>query len=425
MNGFTLSSAVVKILVVILFVVNTAAILTWAERRQSAMIQDRIGPNRAVIYLPVVGVVKGLFAPGRGRARGGGRRRTPAMASTRSAAVRLDAGFGLTELAVLLGWLGIVGARRRRAQERLKPPASGRARADPRRAHRLLLRACSRTCSSCSARHRVRADAGGLAARPSFFYVGTGRCGAALFVAAALRRRRGVPERQGRRAARRHAPRSRRRRQDGLQGRLRPHQRRSPPALARPAHRALSGLRGVRGGSVRRHALHSPRQHRSLLARPLQRAHRRGRRSRLLGGGAALRRLHRGRGAACRSPTSTSASSTCSRWPAPASSAPPSPAGRRDNKFSLLGGLRAASQMVSYEVAMGLSLVGAFMIYGSRPPRRHGALAERPRLGDLRPAVRVLPLSRRARSPRTSASPSTRPKARARSSPATSSSTRA
>jgi NADH-quinone oxidoreductase subunit H len=36
-----------------------------------------------------------------------------------------------------------------------------------------------------------------------------------------------------------------------------------------------------------------------------------------------------------------------------------------DNKFSLLGGLRAASQMVSYEVAMGLSLVGLFMVFGS------------------------------------------------------------
>jgi NADH-quinone oxidoreductase subunit H len=36
-----------------------------------------------------------------------------------------------------------------------------------------------------------------------------------------------------------------------------------------------------------------------------------------------------------------------------------------DNKFSLLGGMRAASQMVSYEVSMGLSLVGLFMIYGS------------------------------------------------------------
>ena len=36
-----------------------------------------------------------------------------------------------------------------------------------------------------------------------------------------------------------------------------------------------------------------------------------------------------------------------------------------DNKFSLLGGLRAASQLVSYEVAMGLSIVGAMMVYGT------------------------------------------------------------
>ena len=36
-----------------------------------------------------------------------------------------------------------------------------------------------------------------------------------------------------------------------------------------------------------------------------------------------------------------------------------------DNKYSLLGGLRAASQMVSYEVTMGLTLIGAMMVYGT------------------------------------------------------------
>lgn len=36
-----------------------------------------------------------------------------------------------------------------------------------------------------------------------------------------------------------------------------------------------------------------------------------------------------------------------------------------DNKFSLMGALRAASQMVSYEVTLGLSIIGALMIYGT------------------------------------------------------------
>jgi NADH-quinone oxidoreductase subunit H len=36
-----------------------------------------------------------------------------------------------------------------------------------------------------------------------------------------------------------------------------------------------------------------------------------------------------------------------------------------DNKFSLMGALRAASQMVSYEVTLGMSLIGAMMVYGT------------------------------------------------------------
>jgi NADH-quinone oxidoreductase subunit H len=36
-----------------------------------------------------------------------------------------------------------------------------------------------------------------------------------------------------------------------------------------------------------------------------------------------------------------------------------------NNKFGVLGGLRAAAQVVSYEVAMGLSIVGALMVYGT------------------------------------------------------------
>jgi NADH-quinone oxidoreductase subunit H len=36
-----------------------------------------------------------------------------------------------------------------------------------------------------------------------------------------------------------------------------------------------------------------------------------------------------------------------------------------NNKFAMLGGVRAASQMISYEVSLGLSLVGAMMAYRS------------------------------------------------------------
>ena len=37
---------------VVMFGMNVAVICTWVDRRQGAMIQDRVGPDRAVIWLP-------------------------------------------------------------------------------------------------------------------------------------------------------------------------------------------------------------------------------------------------------------------------------------------------------------------------------------------------------------------------------------
>ncbi|MFQ5904033.1 MAG: NADH-quinone oxidoreductase subunit H, partial [Candidatus Binatia bacterium] len=36
-----------------------------------------------------------------------------------------------------------------------------------------------------------------------------------------------------------------------------------------------------------------------------------------------------------------------------------------NNKFSLLGGVRGSAQMISYEIAMGLSVMGILMVYGT------------------------------------------------------------
>ena len=52
-----------------------------------------------------------------------------------------------------------------------------------------------------------------------------------------------------------------------------------------------------------------------------------------------------------------------------------------NNKFSLLGGVRGSAQMISYEVAMGLSVMGVLMIYGTLELQRNRA---RPRHADSR-----------------------------------------
>lgn len=45
-----------------------------------------------------------------------------------------------------------------------------------------------------------------------------------------------------------------------------------------------------------------------------------------------------------------------------------------NNNWSFLGGLRAAAQMLSYEVAMGLSIIGIIMVYGSLKLTEIGAM---------------------------------------------------
>ena len=94
----------VKILVVLLFLLNAAAIATWADRRQSAMVQDRIGPNRAVAFISsgtarvIVLLPPALFACFAG------------FMSFREVRgpLAVDRMTLMLELTILVGWLGLV-----------------------------------------------------------------------------------------------------------------------------------------------------------------------------------------------------------------------------------------------------------------------------------------------------------------------------
>ncbi|MCC6555473.1 MAG: NADH-quinone oxidoreductase subunit H, partial [Polyangiaceae bacterium] len=63
MTGVDLVLSIIKILIVVMFLLNMAAITTWLDRRQGAMVQDRVGPNRAVVHLPPSAVRVILLLP--------------------------------------------------------------------------------------------------------------------------------------------------------------------------------------------------------------------------------------------------------------------------------------------------------------------------------------------------------------------------
>ncbi len=57
-----------------------------------------------------------------------------------------------------------------------------------------------------------------------------------------------------------------------------------------------------------------------------------------------------------------------------------------NNKLALLGGVRAASQMIAYEVGLGLSLVGIFLAFASLSPEQISSFQGEAVLGGLLPA---------------------------------------
>ena len=52
MTGIDFLFAFGKAFFVVMFAMNVAVILTWADRRYGALLQDRVGPERAVVWLP-------------------------------------------------------------------------------------------------------------------------------------------------------------------------------------------------------------------------------------------------------------------------------------------------------------------------------------------------------------------------------------
>ena len=109
MTLFDIVLIVAKVLLLIGFFSTMAAVGIWADRRQSAMVQDRVGPNRAVILLPsnIVRVIV-LLPP---TVLGAIALRPALPFFPAFAQLRLPYAFQIlaitTQLAILVGWMSL------------------------------------------------------------------------------------------------------------------------------------------------------------------------------------------------------------------------------------------------------------------------------------------------------------------------------
>lgn len=333
---------VVKALFVVLYSLTLAIVLTWADRRQGAMIQDRVGPNRAVIFLP--GSWAALLTLGLGVAVGGLVIHWASSVDAKGPGRTVSA-LCFSQLAILVTWvflLAIAGRVRKRGARSTFDLAIA-ALGDPRRiaiaglgAHGLSVLAA---LSLRGTEQGLLLREIGLRSGPAIFAFST--VGAALYAAVALAKvdRVGI-----RLAGLLHSA------ADGLKTAFK--EDIIPPGVDRFVHSiapfisffpVLALLAVVPFGD-------------SLCLGPGADG------STLLVPGTAtcqgasvpfqVLRIDSGLLYYFALAGTGIVGAALAGWAS-------------NNKYSLLGGLRAASQMISYEVTLGLTLVGTLMIYGT------------------------------------------------------------
>ena len=345
MSALAIAIVLAKAAVVVLFVLTVGGVLTWADRRQGAMIQDRVGPNRAVVFIPAKAAM--LLCVGPAIAIAGvflwfvyGRNLEGAERSAYAV--------GYSHLAILLLWvtgLGIAAWIRRHG------PGSAfdafiAAAGDPRRfvyaglaAHALALTAQLMLRGTELGRLLREIGLGSGPALAAFAILG-----GAAYAAVSLRRRRRVGIRL---MGLLHLM------ADGLKTLFK--EDLVPPH----ADRLLHGLAPIIGffpglvvlGVVPFGANLCLATDNGSIVGVLESVPRSGVCEQ---GAVTLQVLDLDVGIlfAFAVMGTGVVGAALAGWSS-------------DNKFSLLGGLRAASQMVSYEVTLGLTLIGALMVYGT------------------------------------------------------------